>query len=241
MFRLRNSAGPSLPRAVQSAHGDALPPKNRNIDDDSASRSCVLRPASKRGVMPTGTVKWYNSQKGFGFIQPDDGGKDAFVHVSAIERAGMGDLTRRSEDQLRAGHRQALGQNVGGQAPGRLNEAMDHADWRPRMYRRWRRWICAARRGEGKGQDRSWPFFLVISSARRHVMIGHKFAVGQFVDFDRKLTPSPRPAGPYEVTRVLPAENARDRRPIASRARPSRSSAAPRNTRSSPSSLRPAN
>jgi len=39
-------------------------------------------------------------------------------------------------------------------------------------------------------------------------MIGHKFAVGQFVDYDRKLTPSPRPAGPYEVTRVLPTENA---------------------------------
>ncbi len=42
--------------------------------------------------MPTGTVKWYNEQKGYGFIQPDDGSKDVFVHVSAVERAGMRDL-----------------------------------------------------------------------------------------------------------------------------------------------------
>ena len=43
--------------------------------------------------MTTGTVKWFNSQKGFGFIQPDNGGGDAFVHISAVERAGLGMLS----------------------------------------------------------------------------------------------------------------------------------------------------
>ena len=39
--------------------------------------------------MPTGTVKWFNSQKGYGFIQPKGGGRDVFVHISAVERAGL--------------------------------------------------------------------------------------------------------------------------------------------------------
>ena len=42
--------------------------------------------------MATGTVKWFNAQKGFGFIQPDEGGPDVFVHISAVERAGLNDL-----------------------------------------------------------------------------------------------------------------------------------------------------
>ena len=42
--------------------------------------------------MTTGTVKWFNGQKGFGFIQPNDGGNDVFVHISAVERAGLSGL-----------------------------------------------------------------------------------------------------------------------------------------------------
>ena len=42
--------------------------------------------------MATGTVKWFNTTKGYGFIQPDDGGRDVFVHASAVERSGLGSI-----------------------------------------------------------------------------------------------------------------------------------------------------
>jgi cold shock CspA family protein len=74
------------------ALADFLLPK---IAGDIGSASTAPRHFSRfheEIYMPIGTVKWYNAQKGFGFIQPDDGAKDAFVHVSAIERAGMHDL-----------------------------------------------------------------------------------------------------------------------------------------------------
>ncbi len=49
--------------------------------------------------MATGTVKWFNATKGFGFIAPDDGGKDVFVHISAVERAGLRGLEENQKIQ----------------------------------------------------------------------------------------------------------------------------------------------
>jgi len=52
--------------------------------------------------MATGTVKWFNGTKGYGFIQPDDGSKDVFVHISAVERANLGSLNEGQKLQYEA-------------------------------------------------------------------------------------------------------------------------------------------
>jgi CspA family cold shock protein len=62
--------------------------QHRKIDERGRRASFALMPV-KGKTMTNGTVKFYNDQKGFGFIQPDDGGKDVFVHATALERSGM--------------------------------------------------------------------------------------------------------------------------------------------------------
>jgi cold shock protein len=91
MLEVRISAGHFLPLSA------ALSLWPTNSFQDSSLTMVPRGIASPRTypegiVMIIGTVKWYNPAKGFGFIQPDDGSKDAFVHVSALERAGMNDL-----------------------------------------------------------------------------------------------------------------------------------------------------
>ncbi|HEY0052705.1 MAG TPA: cold-shock protein [Caulobacteraceae bacterium] len=65
--------------------------------------------------MATGTVKWFNGTKGFGFIQPDAGGDDVFVHISAVERAGLGSLNEGQKVSYEVERDQRSGKNSAGQ------------------------------------------------------------------------------------------------------------------------------
>ena len=65
--------------------------------------------------MATGTVKWFNGQKGYGFIQPDEGGQDVFVHISAVERAGMTSLQEGQKVAFELERDKRSGKNSAGQ------------------------------------------------------------------------------------------------------------------------------
>jgi len=65
--------------------------------------------------MQTGTVKWFNATKGFGFIQPDDGSADAFVHISAVERAGMREIVEGQKIGFELERDQRSGKTTAGQ------------------------------------------------------------------------------------------------------------------------------
>ncbi len=69
--------------------------------------------------MASGIVKWFNAQKGYGFIQPDDGSKDVFVHISAVEKAGLGRLNEGQKVKYRAAA-WAAREAVGRESAGRL-------------------------------------------------------------------------------------------------------------------------
>ena len=69
--------------------------------------------------MATGTVKWFNATKGFGFIQPDDGGNDVFVHISAVERSGLGSI----HEGQKLGYELERDQRSGKMSAGRLQAA----------------------------------------------------------------------------------------------------------------------
>ncbi len=78
----------TLPTAYCLLHRPSL----LNRSDLPGCRNLAGSIYRRKHAMANGTVKWFNATKGFGFIQPEDGGKDVFVHISAVERAGLREL-----------------------------------------------------------------------------------------------------------------------------------------------------
>ena len=76
-----------------------------------AVRGAVVFPFKER-KMPIGTVKWFNIQKGFGFIQPEGAGQDVFVHISAVERAGLSNLVEGQKIEFEVERNQRSGKDA---------------------------------------------------------------------------------------------------------------------------------
>jgi cold shock protein len=95
---IRRTANPRKCRQLRGSAccfivGSSAEPAFRSVPKFEPTLDCGRRSVVfERLTIATGTVKWFNAQKGYGFIQPDDGSKDVFVHISAVERSGIGNL-----------------------------------------------------------------------------------------------------------------------------------------------------
>lgn len=107
MVRLRD--GPKGPQVAEVIELEDLPPQARAARPAAAPRFGGGGGGGGGGYPPradgpsedlNGTVKWYNRDKGFGFVQPDDGGRDVFVHASTLQRAGLNDLAEGQRVQM---------------------------------------------------------------------------------------------------------------------------------------------